>query len=129
MDAKERVLKALNHEEADRVPYWEASIDNLKICEHYGSKYGFQGVSGYIKIIYYLSFGNTKLMTKYIRAATRRKFVIKTGLKKKGLLPRRTVPGGSTSSGVRCMMRMPMPLGDTQGMQGSSARQKRFTVS
>ena len=82
MDAKERVLKAINHEEADRVPYWEASIDNLKICEHYGTKYGFQGVKGYIKMMYYLSFGSTKLLTKYIRMATRRKLVIKTGLKR-----------------------------------------------
>ncbi len=82
MDAKDRVLKAINHEEADRVPYWEASIDNLKICEYYGAKYSFQGVRGYVNLIYKLSFGNSKLMTKYIRMATRRNLVIKTGLKR-----------------------------------------------
>jgi len=82
MDAKERILKAINHEEADRVPYWEASIDNLKVCDYYGTKYAFQGVSGYIKIVYNLAFRNAKLMTKIIRFATKRKFVIKTGLKR-----------------------------------------------
>jgi len=82
MDAKERVLKAINHEEADRVPYWEASIDNLKVCDHYDTKYAFQGVSGLINLVYNLSFRNAKLMTKIIRFATKRKFVIKTGLKR-----------------------------------------------
>ena len=82
MDAKERVLKAINHEEADRVPYWEASIDNLKVCEYYGTRYAFQGVRSYVNLLYNLSFRSAKLMTKYIRFATNRKIVIRTGLKR-----------------------------------------------
>ena len=33
MDAKERVIKTICHEESDRVPSYESSIDNLSICK------------------------------------------------------------------------------------------------
>ncbi len=38
MDARERVFKALNHEEPDRVPSTEGTIDNLSICKHFSVK-------------------------------------------------------------------------------------------
>ncbi|MBN2151186.1 MAG: hypothetical protein JW839_07075 [Candidatus Lokiarchaeota archaeon] len=44
MDAKERIHKALDHEEPDRVPVSEGTIDNLKIVKHYGGEYVFQGI-------------------------------------------------------------------------------------
>ena len=43
MDAKERVIKTICHEEPDRVPSYESSIDNLRICKHYRVKYGLLG--------------------------------------------------------------------------------------
>ena len=64
MDAQERIVKSINHEEPDRVPSFEDTIDNLDICEHYGEKYFLHGVDKINKIFYYLSFGSTKLMSK-----------------------------------------------------------------
>ena len=39
MNARERILKAINHEEPDRVPSFELSIDNFSICKHFGEEY------------------------------------------------------------------------------------------
>jgi hypothetical protein len=36
MDAVTRVLKAINHEEPDRVPAWESAFTNNTISQHYG---------------------------------------------------------------------------------------------
>ena len=44
MNAKERVLKTISHEEPDRVPSFEGSIDNLSIYNYYGEKYGYLGI-------------------------------------------------------------------------------------
>jgi len=38
MNAEERVLKAINHEEPDRVPAFESAFTNNTIMEHYGIK-------------------------------------------------------------------------------------------
>ncbi len=67
MDAQERIVKAINHEEPDRVPSFEDTIDNYRICEYYGEKYFLDNVERINKIFYYLSFGSTKLMTKLMR--------------------------------------------------------------
>jgi hypothetical protein len=40
MDAVERVLKAIHHEEPDRVPAWEAAFTNNTIAQHYGIEEG-----------------------------------------------------------------------------------------
>lgn len=64
MNAKERVLKAINHEEPDRVPTFEISIDNLTIYDHFGLKYDYQGSGALLKGLYYLLLGNKKLLTK-----------------------------------------------------------------
>lgn len=66
MDAKERVLKAVNHEEPDQVPSFEVSIDNLKIYTHFGLKYGYQGNGDLLKKTYDLLKGDTKFLKKFI---------------------------------------------------------------
>lgn len=46
MDAPERVLKAINHEEPDRVPAFESAFTNNTIVKHYGidpKKAGYKG--------------------------------------------------------------------------------------
>ncbi len=64
MNAQERMLTAINHEEPDRVPTFEISIDNLEICSHFNVKYGFQGTGKLLKRMYYLLLGNKNLLTK-----------------------------------------------------------------
>ncbi|MHA1147741.1 MAG: uroporphyrinogen decarboxylase family protein [Promethearchaeota archaeon] len=81
MDAKERIMKAINHEEADRVPTFEGSIDNLAVIEHYRSKYVFQGAAKGLRMMYYLSFGSNKLLTKILTFLGKRKSAIKLGMK------------------------------------------------
>lgn len=81
MDAKERIIKAINHEEADRVPSFEGSIDNLAVCEHYGVKYVFQGAAKGLKMMYYLSFGSNKLLTRTLTYFAKKKSAIKLGMK------------------------------------------------
>jgi hypothetical protein len=43
MDARERVIKAISHEESDKDPSYESSIDNLKILNYYDEQYGMDG--------------------------------------------------------------------------------------
>ena len=81
MNANERILKALNHEEPDRVPIFEGSIDNLSICNHFGVKYSFQGAGSALKMAYYALFGSKKLLTKLIHRISKRKSAVKIGLK------------------------------------------------
>lgn len=81
MNARERVLKAINHEEPDKVPSFEASIDNLSICKHYGAKYVFQGAATGLKLIHYLFWGNSKRVTKFLTKWMSKKSTIKMGLK------------------------------------------------
>ena len=64
MNAKERIISCLNHEEPDFVPSFEASIDNLKIYEYYDEKYPYQGIGKTLKCVYYLCLGNKKLLNK-----------------------------------------------------------------
>lgn len=81
MDARERVLTTLNHEEPDRIPSFEASIDNLAICNHYGVKYSFQGAGKALKNAYKLFFGSEKLLTKVLKFLAKRKFSVKFSIK------------------------------------------------
>lgn len=66
MDAKERILKSMNHEEPDRVPSFEISIDNLKVYEHFGLKYGYQGSGDLLAKTYDLLKGDTALLKKFV---------------------------------------------------------------
>jgi len=55
MDAPTRVLKAINHEEPDRVPAFESAFTNNSIMNHYGIPTG-EGLTGGLKILKYLPF-------------------------------------------------------------------------
>jgi uroporphyrinogen decarboxylase len=75
MNAKQRVLKTLDHREPDRVPSFEGSIDNLRICEYYREKYGFQGIGQALKLMSLVPFKN-----KVIKKSLSSKDTIKKGL-------------------------------------------------
>lgn len=53
LNAHERVLKTLNHEEPDRVPIFEGVIDNLEVAHHFGGKPSMLGLK---KSMRFLSF-------------------------------------------------------------------------
>ncbi|MGY5874239.1 MAG: uroporphyrinogen decarboxylase family protein [Candidatus Thorarchaeota archaeon] len=55
MDAPTRVMKALNHEEPDRVPAFESAFTNDTIMAHYGVPVE-GGIAGAAKILKYLPF-------------------------------------------------------------------------
>ncbi len=82
MDALERILKALNHEEPDRVPLFELSIDNFDICKHFGEEYVFQGMVKSFSDTYDLYKGDTDLLTKTILMATETKGYMKNLMKR-----------------------------------------------
>ncbi|MEJ2296201.1 MAG: uroporphyrinogen decarboxylase family protein [Candidatus Lokiarchaeota archaeon] len=71
MDAKERILKTINHEEADYVPSFEITIDNLSIYNHFRLKYGYQGNGDLLKKTYDLMKGDTKLLKKLIEKTSK----------------------------------------------------------
>ncbi|MBD3214305.1 MAG: hypothetical protein GF311_16970 [Candidatus Lokiarchaeota archaeon] len=64
MNAEERVLKAINHEEPDKVPAWESAFTNNTITKHYGLKpdKGDYGLS----LLKYLPFRNV-LMSYFLK--------------------------------------------------------------
>ncbi len=75
MKAKGRVLKAINHEEPDRVPSFEGSIDNLKICDYYEEKYSYQDIGKLFKTLSAVPFKN-----RLAQKALGSKKTIKSGL-------------------------------------------------
>lgn len=82
MNARERILKAINHEEPDRVPSFELSIDNLSICQHFGEEYVFQGMVESFRNTYDLYKGDTDQMTKTILAATETRSYMKNTMQR-----------------------------------------------
>jgi uroporphyrinogen decarboxylase len=60
LTAQERVIKTISHEEPDKVPSYEGSIDNLAICKHYKVKYGLLGAGQAYKTLYEMKFENSK---------------------------------------------------------------------
>jgi uroporphyrinogen decarboxylase len=82
MNARERVLKTLNHEEPDRVPSFELSIDNFNICKHFGEEYVFQGLVKSFSDTYDLYKGDTEQLTKTIISATETRTYIKNTMKR-----------------------------------------------
>ncbi|MFW9850698.1 MAG: uroporphyrinogen decarboxylase family protein [Candidatus Thorarchaeota archaeon] len=54
MDAPTRVLKAINHEQPDRIPAFESAFTNNTIMEHYGIS--TSGITGGVGILKYLPF-------------------------------------------------------------------------
>ncbi|MGQ4875492.1 MAG: uroporphyrinogen decarboxylase family protein [Promethearchaeia archaeon] len=77
MKARERILKTLDHEEPDKVPSFEVSIDNLSICNHFGEKYVFEGIVDTYAKTYDLCGSDIKRLTETILVATGVKSAIK----------------------------------------------------
>jgi uroporphyrinogen decarboxylase len=73
MNARERVIKTINHEEADRVPSYEGSIDNLAVINHYEEKYGMEGLANLQKMLYNFTFRNEKLLNKLMHSTSKGK--------------------------------------------------------
>ncbi|MCP4762746.1 MAG: hypothetical protein GY870_13285 [archaeon] len=73
MNAIDRVLKSINHEEPDRIPSLELSIDNLNIIKFYGEDYIFTGIKRSIAEAYDLFNGDADALTEVIlrRSQTR----------------------------------------------------------
>lgn len=102
MDAPTRVLKALNHEEPDRVPAFEAAFVSNTIKAHYGVKISGGSV---LKIVQYLPF-RTRIARSFLKnreiAAKgytesfkfNRAVKIDIGLTAVSLFPRKVIKGG-----------------------------------
>ena len=71
MNSKERVLKSVNHEEPDCVPSFEVSIDNLRVYNHFGLKYGYQGSGDLLKKTFDLLKGDTKILKKFVEKSSK----------------------------------------------------------
>jgi len=80
MDARERVLKTIDHEEPDRIPSFETSVDNVKVCEHYGEKYFINEVVKMQRFCYNLCFRSEKILNKFMHYMTKKDFAIKRGI-------------------------------------------------
>jgi uroporphyrinogen decarboxylase len=82
MNARERLLKALDHEEPDKVPSFELSIDNFKICKHFDEEYVFQGIVKSFSDTYDLYKGDTDQMTQTILKATETRSYMKNTMQR-----------------------------------------------
>jgi len=80
MNTRERVIKAINHEEPDKVPSYEGSIDNLRILNHYGEQYGIDGLAAIQEIIFKQSNGNLEKFNKQIHNLSRSKSAAKPAI-------------------------------------------------
>ncbi|KKN39425.1 hypothetical protein LCGC14_0743510, partial [marine sediment metagenome] len=78
MNARERVIKAINHEEPDKVPSYEGSIDNLKILNHCDEHYGIDGLATIQEIIFKQSSENLDLFNKQMQNASSNKTAAKS---------------------------------------------------
>lgn len=82
MNSQERILTSMNHEEPDKVPSFELSIDNLAICKHFGEEYVFQGLIKSFEKTHMLCKGDIQMLTDTILKATESRSYIKNTLKK-----------------------------------------------
>jgi len=80
MDARERVIKAISHEEPDKVPSYEGSIDNLKILNHFGEQYGIDGLASIQHIIFNQSSGNIDAFNKQMHTLSISKSAAKSSI-------------------------------------------------
>lgn len=81
MKARDRVLRELDHEEPDKIPWFELSIDNLKICDHYSEGYYLQGMAKSFADTYNLCRGIIDEFTNTILAATESRSYLKNTIK------------------------------------------------
>ncbi|MFX1566359.1 MAG: uroporphyrinogen decarboxylase family protein, partial [Promethearchaeota archaeon] len=117
MDAVTRVLKAINHEEPDRVPAFESAFTNDTIRKHYGFDTGSGAAEGLAAIQklpnpmetarYFLS--NREFQTKGYSDAYKflRKVKIDIGLSLITQMPRLVIEGGMIDEYGRIMMLEP----------------------
>ena len=82
MNSRERIRMVLNFEEPDKVPSFEMSIDNFKVCEHFNEDYVFQGMAKSYNDTYDLCQGDTDSLTKTILMATETRSYMKTTMNK-----------------------------------------------
>lgn len=80
MQARERILKAIEHEEPDRVPSFETSVDNLQVCKYFGEKYFIDEVVKMQKFCYNLCFRSEKLLSKFMNFMSKKDFAIKKAI-------------------------------------------------
>ncbi|MGD9381680.1 MAG: uroporphyrinogen decarboxylase family protein [Candidatus Thorarchaeota archaeon] len=104
MDAPTRVMKAIEHEEPDRVPAFESAITNNTIMEHYGIAAG-GGLASAVRAIRYLPFkdriadwalNNPKFQVKAMTNSYEflRRVKIDIGLSLVALFHRKIIKGG-----------------------------------
>lgn len=104
MDAPTRVLKAIEHEEPDRVPAFESAFTNNTIMAHYGTEAG-GGLASAVRALKYLPFknrianwalNNSKFQVKAMTNGYEflRKVKIDIGLSLVALLHRKIIKGG-----------------------------------
>jgi hypothetical protein len=71
MHAEQRIITTLNHEEPDKIPSFEGSIDNIEILNHYGQEYNIGQIAKLTRLFYYLFLGSEKRLSKFmIKAAS-----------------------------------------------------------
>ncbi|MHA1112532.1 MAG: uroporphyrinogen decarboxylase family protein [Promethearchaeota archaeon] len=82
MDAITRIRKTIEHEEPDRIPSFEAGIDNIKICKYYGEDYFLESAISMQNFLHNLLFGNLKLLNRVLSRAGNSKYAAKIAVKK-----------------------------------------------
>ena len=82
MDAINRIIKTINHEEPDCVPSFELEIDNYDICHHYEEEYVYQGIAKSVKDTYDLMKGDTIELSKTLLRATETRGFLKNTVKR-----------------------------------------------
>lgn len=82
MNAIERIMKTLNHEEPDRVPSYEIVIDNYDVCNHFGEEYIYEGLVKGVADAYELMKGDTDALTKAILRSTQTRYFLKNAYQK-----------------------------------------------
>lgn len=113
MDAPTRVLKAINHEEPDRVPAFETAFSNNTIMEHYGVP--VEGLKGSVGVLEYFPFkdrianwamSNQSFLVKSMRNSYDflRRVKIDIGLSLVSLTQRKIIKGGIIDEYGRRMM-------------------------
>ncbi|TFF86069.1 MAG: hypothetical protein EU551_02715 [Promethearchaeota archaeon] len=113
MDAPTRVLKAINHEEPDRVPAFESAFTNNTIMRHYGIDPG-GGLLSAIKILRFLPFRHyimksalksRTLVAKGLKSSFKffKNVKIDIGLSIASLFPRKIIKGGFVDEYGRIM--------------------------
>jgi len=76
MDAIDRVMKSLNHEEPDRVPSYEIEVDNYDVCNHFGEEYIYEGLVKWIVDAYEIVKGDTDALTNTMLRATQTRYFL-----------------------------------------------------